>query len=171
MIGERSLDGLLDPPGGVSRKLGAFGRVEALDAFHQTDIALVDEVEQWQAQPVVIAGDLHHQPQVGLDHVLSRLLVAFFDALSQGNLFGGGQQFHLPDLAQIELQGRELVGFAGTGLCAIRFRRCHFTFDGRRYWLLLFPFHRLGGLFGFSSSVLFRFPIGHLRLAIPRLTI
>src|SRR5207253_10459506 len=37
LIRQRALDRLFDPPCGVGAKLAAFGRIETLDRFHQTD--------------------------------------------------------------------------------------------------------------------------------------
>ena len=80
LIGERALDGLLDPPGTVGGELGALGGVETFDGLHQADVALVDQVEQRQAVILVIAGDFDDQAQVGLDHLFAGFFVALFDA-------------------------------------------------------------------------------------------
>ena len=80
LVGQRALDGLLDPPGAVGGKLAALGRIEPLDRLHQADVAFADQIQQRQADAFVVAGDLDDEAQVGLDHVFARLLVALLDA-------------------------------------------------------------------------------------------
>ncbi len=105
LVGQGALDGLLDPPGAVGGKLAALGRIEALDRFHQADVAFADQVEQRQADAFVVAGDLHDQAQVGLDHLLARLLVALLDARGQFDFLLRREQFDLADFAQVKLDG------------------------------------------------------------------
>ena len=109
LVGQGALDGLLDPPGAVGGELAALGRVEALDGLHQADVAFADQVQQRQADAFVVAGDLHHQAQVGLDHLLAGLLVALLDAGGQLDFLLRRQQFDLADLAQVKLDGRVAV--------------------------------------------------------------
>ena len=104
LVGQGPLDGLLDPPGGIGGELGALGRVEAVDRAHQAHVALVDHVEERQPHAVVVLGDLHDQPQVGLDHLLPGGLVALVDALRQRGLLGKREQRGLADLAEIQPQ-------------------------------------------------------------------
>ena len=82
LIGQGASDGLLDPPGAVGGKLGAFGRVKPLHSLHQTDVPLVDQVEQGQAIIFVAARDFDDQAQIGLDHLFARFGVALLDALA-----------------------------------------------------------------------------------------
>ena len=63
------------------------------------------KIEQRQADALVVAGDLDDQAQVGLDHLLAGLLVAFLDARGQLDLLLRGQQLDLADLAQVKLDG------------------------------------------------------------------
>ena len=44
--GQRALDGLFDPPGGVSAELAAFVGIEAFDGLDQAEVAFADEVHQ-----------------------------------------------------------------------------------------------------------------------------
>jgi hypothetical protein len=50
--------------------------VETFDRLHQADVALVDQIQQGQAEILVIMGDFDHQAQVGLDHLFARFFVA-----------------------------------------------------------------------------------------------
>src|ERR1039458_5076265 len=74
------------PPGAVSGKLAALGRVEAFDGLDKAHVAFTDQVQQWQADAFVVAGDFDHQAQVGLDHLLPRLFVSPLDPGGQFNL-------------------------------------------------------------------------------------
>ena len=67
LVGDGPADGLADPPRGVGRELEALAVVELLDRPHQPEVALLDEVEQRQAAGLVLAGDRHHEAEVGLD--------------------------------------------------------------------------------------------------------
>ena len=114
LVGERALDGLLDPPRAVSGEFGALGRVKPFDGLHQADVALADQIQQRQADALVIAGDFHDEPQVGLDHLFARLFVALFDARGQVNFLLRRQQFHLADFAQVKLDGGVAVVMFGS---------------------------------------------------------
>ena len=98
------LDGLFDPPRGIGGKLRPSFGVKAPDAFHQADVALIDEIQQRQSQAVIGACDFNHQPQVRLDHVFARLPVTAVDSFGERDLLLRSQQFHLADFAEIELQ-------------------------------------------------------------------
>ena len=104
LVGQRALDRLLDPPGGVGGELAALARVEALDGLHQPDVALADQVEQRQAEVLVVHRDLHDETQVGLDHVVAGGLVAAADALGEGDLLLDRQKGSLADLLEVELE-------------------------------------------------------------------
>ena len=69
LVGQRALQRLADPPGGVGRELVALGVVELLDRADQTEVALLDQVEQVEATALVALGQRHDQAQVGLEQV------------------------------------------------------------------------------------------------------
>ena len=70
LVGDRARDRLADPPGGVRRELEALRVVELLDGPDQTEVPLLDEVEE-QHPPVAVAlGDGHDEAKVGLDELL-----------------------------------------------------------------------------------------------------
>jgi hypothetical protein len=76
LVHDGPLDVLADPPGGIGRKAEAAFRVELVQGVDQAEVALLDQVEQRHAAIEVMLGDVHHQAQVVLDHLLSRRLVA-----------------------------------------------------------------------------------------------
>ena len=80
LIGQRSLNGLLDPPRCVGAQLAAFFGVKPLDRFHEADIALGNEVQERETEIAVVACDLDYQAEVRADHDGARLHVAALDA-------------------------------------------------------------------------------------------
>ena len=99
-VGDAAGDGLTDPPRGVGRELEALAPVELLDGVHQAEVALLDEVEQRQARGLVLLGDRHHQPEVGLDEGALGVLALPGDApklalLGRGELLAPGPQLLL----------------------------------------------------------------------------
>ena len=111
LVRERARDGLPDPPGGVRRELEALAVVELLRCADEADRALLDEVEERQPLVAVALGDRDDQAQVRLHHLALRVHVAALDPLRQLDLLRGGQQLHLADVLQEELQrvGRDLT--------------------------------------------------------------
>ena len=82
LIGDGAGDGLTDPPCGVGGELVALGVVELLHGLDQTQIALLDQVEEQHAAAHVALGDGHHQTEVGLGQLLLGL-AALLDVLLQ----------------------------------------------------------------------------------------
>ena len=103
LIGQRSLDGLFDPPRRVGAELSAFCRVETLHRLHQADVAFRNEVQKRQAKIRIVMRDLHDQTQIGPDHQGSRLAIALLDFRRQVDLLLRSQKRDLPDLAQVNL--------------------------------------------------------------------
>ena len=99
-----SLHGLPDPPGGVGRELEAPPVVELLHRTHQTQVALLDQVEQWESPALIPLGHGHHQPEVALRHAPAGCLGAGFDLLCQLNLVRSGQQPETADLPEVRAQ-------------------------------------------------------------------
>ena len=104
LVGERARDRLADPPGRIGRELEALAVVELLGRADQAERALLDQVEERQALVAVVLGDRDDQPQVGLDHLLLGVEVAALDALGEIDLLLGGQQAHLADVLEEQLQ-------------------------------------------------------------------
>ena len=122
LVGQRALDRLLDPPGPVGGELAALGGVKAGDSLHQAHVAFINEIQERQAEVVIVTGNLHHQPEVRLDHVLLSLLVPLLDAGRQLNLLLNCQKRRLRNFVEVELDGRvAIISSAGTtGLIDMR---------------------------------------------------
>ena len=104
LVRDRARDRLADPPRRVRRELEAAAVVELLDRADEAERALLDEVEEREPAPEIALRDRDDEPQVRLDHVLLRPHVAALDELRERDLLVGGQQRHLPDLAEVEAQ-------------------------------------------------------------------
>src|SRR5438128_4935513 len=103
LIGERSFDRLLDPPRGVGGKFSTLRRIEALDGFHQADVALRNQIEQRQSKIRIIVRDLNDQAQIRTNHQGASFLVAALNFGGEFNLLVGSEQRDLPDLTQVNL--------------------------------------------------------------------
>ena len=68
LVGDRTGDGLANPPGGVGGEFVAAAIFEFLNRLHQAHVALLDQVEEGQAAVGVFFGDGNDQAQVGFDH-------------------------------------------------------------------------------------------------------
>ena len=130
LVGDRARDGLADPPRRVRRELVAAAVVELLDRPDQSQRALLDQVQEGQAASHVALGDRDDEAQVGLDHVLLGEHVAALDALGERDLFGGAQQRHAADRAQVEpqrVQAGSTVGVDSTRLRSSKRARSSWT--------------------------------------------
>src|SRR5829696_830687 len=76
LVGHRPLDCLPDPPRGVGGEAEALLGVELVRRSHETYVALLDEVTEGQAHPTVFLCDRDDEPQVLLDELGPRRLVA-----------------------------------------------------------------------------------------------
>src|SRR3954454_18806161 len=74
LVSDGARDRLPDPPRRVGRELVALGVVELLDRTDQTEVALLDQVEEGHAAAGVALGHRDDQPQVGLEQVVLRAL-------------------------------------------------------------------------------------------------
>src|SRR5215217_6205178 len=104
LVGERASYRLAYPPSGVRRELESSAVVEFLGGSHQADCALLDEVEEGQAPVAIALGNRDDQPEVGANHVLSRLVVAALDLLRKFDLLGGREEIDLGDVPEEELK-------------------------------------------------------------------
>ena len=68
MVRDGALHRLADPPGRVGRELVAAAPVELLDGAVEAERALLDQVEERNAEAAVALGDRDDEPQVRLDH-------------------------------------------------------------------------------------------------------
>src|SRR5919202_395014 len=86
VVRDRALDRLADPPGRVGRELVAAPPVELLDRAVEAERALLDQVEEGNAEPAVALRDRHDQAQVRLDHAPLRGRIAPLDRLRERDL-------------------------------------------------------------------------------------
>ena len=104
LVSDRPRDRLSDPPRRVRRELEAAPVVELLDGADEAERPFLDEVEEREAAPEIALRDRDDEAQVRLDHVLLRRHVTSLDELRERHLLVGGQERHLPDLAQVQPQ-------------------------------------------------------------------
>jgi len=104
VVRDRALHRLADPPGRVRRELVATPPVELLDRAVQAERALLDQVQERNAEAAVALRDRHDKTEVGLDHAALGATVATLDRLRQHDLLVRGQQLVLADVCEEELQ-------------------------------------------------------------------
>src|SRR6266545_1003675 len=121
LVRDGSGNRLADPPRRVRGELVAPAILELVDRLHQTDVPLLDQVEELEPSIRIFLRDRDHQPEVGLDHLLlgdGRLALALLDDRHDAlDLIGAGVGADLggldlllghPDL--LRLGARELLG-------------------------------------------------------------
>ena len=64
LVGYASSNPLPDPPSRIGRELVAAAVIELVDRLHQTDVSLLDQVEELKAAVVVFLGDRDDEAQV-----------------------------------------------------------------------------------------------------------
>jgi hypothetical protein len=94
-------DGLPNPPHGVGDEARAVCRIELAGSMQQADIALVDEVGEWQSIPLIFVGHLHHKTQIALNEFAQSLSIAGLDTAAQSHFFGGRGHRLPPYLSQV----------------------------------------------------------------------
>src|SRR5690348_13646714 len=104
LLGKRTRDRLPDPPRGIRGELEAELVVELLDRADQTEVSLLDQIEQRHPRLGVRTRDRHHEAKVRFDQLLLRLLVTGVLAASELALLRGGEQAPVADLANVELE-------------------------------------------------------------------
>ena len=72
LVGDRTSDGLTDPPGGIGREFIAAAVFEFIYGLHEADVAFLNEIEELQAAVGVFFGDRDDETQVCLDHLFLR---------------------------------------------------------------------------------------------------
>ena len=113
LVGHGAGDRLADPPGGVRGELVALGVVELLDGADQTEVALLDQVQEEHAAAGVALGEGDDQPEVGLQQVVLGAAAVLGDDLQlalelRGELVGVrqlvlGEQAGLDALGELDL--------------------------------------------------------------------
>ena len=104
MIRHGALHRLADPPGRIRRELVATAPVELLDGAVEAERALLDQVQEGDAEAPIALGDGDDQAQVRLDHAPLGGGVAPLDCLGEGDLLRGGEQLVAADIGQEELK-------------------------------------------------------------------
>src|SRR5690606_19298899 len=87
-VPERARDRLTDPPGRVGRELEALRVVVFLDRTVEPDVAVLDEVDERQAEARIALRDAHDEAQVRPDEAVVRALT-LTDELAQVALVVG----------------------------------------------------------------------------------
>ena len=104
-------DALSDPPVGVGAEAEAAGGVELLHSPFQPERPFLDQVQDFHTPLLVLLGHGHHQPQVGLNHVV---LGPSTVAEGQLQIFGFQLGLLSPDLiSQVDPLLQFLQGQAG----------------------------------------------------------
>src|SRR5262245_14802502 len=100
VVGDRTLDGLANPPGRVRGELEPAAPVELLDGAVEAERALLDEIQERDAEAAVALGDGDDEPEVRLDHAALRDQIALLDLLRERDLLGGRQQLVAADVGR-----------------------------------------------------------------------
>src|SRR5688500_9409720 len=61
-VDDRPRDRLSNPPGRIRRELEAAAILELVDRLHQTEIAFLNQIEEWQVRVLVALRDRHYEP-------------------------------------------------------------------------------------------------------------
>ncbi len=72
LVRDRPGDRLANPPRGIRGELISLGVVEFLDRPDETQVALLDQIEEEHSAPDIAFRDRHHEPEIGLDEPLLR---------------------------------------------------------------------------------------------------
>jgi hypothetical protein len=94
-----------DPPDGVRGKAHAAVRIEVLHRFHQTHVALLDEVQEVAEGALVLARDHHHEAKIAGDELVRGVDVALLPVCDgEAPLLLAAEQRIPADLGQVSLQ-------------------------------------------------------------------
>src|SRR4029077_7305549 len=104
LAGNRPLDRLANPPGGVGRELEALAVVELLDRSVEPNDAVLDQIAERHTVAAVALGDMYDETQIAVDHPLLGGTVAALDTLGERDLLRRGQQRVTADLVHEHLQ-------------------------------------------------------------------
>ena len=120
---------LADPPHRIADELDAFGLVELMGGADETEVALIDEIGKRHPLVLILLRHRHHEPEVGADQLVERLLFPTLDTLRKARLFSLVDQRILADLFEV-LVKRSFPESAFTG------SKPHLTLDVKHvyYW-------------------------------------
>jgi len=100
-VGDRAEDRLADPPRRIGRELVPARVVELLDRFHQSEVPLLDQVEEREPATPVLLGDRDDEAEVRLGEFLLGLLVPGLDPFREPDLILAGEERDTADLAEV----------------------------------------------------------------------
>src|SRR5262245_2067535 len=111
LVGDRTRDGLPDPPRGVSRELVPALVLELLDRAHEAHVPFLDQVEELKSAVEVALGDRYHEAEVGLDELLLGVVrphACRLDLLDDPDEHRRAQTDGTLELARLALRGAAL---------------------------------------------------------------
>ena len=85
LLRNSACDGLANPPTRVRAELKTPMIIELVNRTHQTDVPLLNEIQEGQPPVDVFLGNAHDQPQIRFDHLFLRLFQALFNGLETGD--------------------------------------------------------------------------------------
>ena len=101
LVSDGTGDGLANPPRCIGGEFEALGVVELFHSLDQTQVSLLDEIQELHTAANIALGDGDDQTQVGLAQTLLGLLAlgaAGLNLQRQLGFFLGGQQRHAANL-------------------------------------------------------------------------
>ena len=111
LVGERARHRLANPPHGIRREARPPPRLEFPHGVQQTQVALLDEVEEREAAVQIAAGHAHDQAEVRLGQAALGGGLARLDTPGKLLLLVGREERDLGDVAEIE--GEKLAAPGG----------------------------------------------------------
>ena len=123
LVSDSTGNGLANPPGGIRAELVPLRVIELFDGTNQTNIPLLNQVQQAHTPANILFRDTDHQAQIRLGQAALGLFTIFNNAIitqsgqpellvsatlhaaRQAHLFLGGKQGNTPDLAQVHAHG------------------------------------------------------------------
>ena len=103
LVGDSARNGLTDPPRGVRGELKALLVVELLDGADQTEVALLNQVQEQHAATDIALGDGDDQTKVCADERLLGFEAHVLNARKTTHL--GTREFELTSIGSLELLG------------------------------------------------------------------
>lgn len=92
---------LANPFGGIGGEPEILGVVKFPGGGQKADTALLNQIHQRNAPPGVFLGHIHHQPEIGIDHLADGFLVSGSAPLCQIPLLLRCQPGDAPDFIEV----------------------------------------------------------------------
>src|SRR5262245_60717001 len=74
LITDGSADRLFDPPARIRPKAASTPPIESIHRLHESEVALLNEVQECQSTPGKLLGDTDYEAQIGANHVCASLV-------------------------------------------------------------------------------------------------